>query len=162
MKLFGIKAYRRRGKRWKKTRNIKVVYPNLLLTTYPQYENHIWVSDFTYIKFQDGFVYLATVLDLFTRKVVGCSVYTTQGTILTLSAFMNAIHNNSRPEIFHSDNGKQYDAEVMIDTLETVGVQISRSAPGCPWENGYQESFYDKFKIDFGDPNRFKTLGELV
>ncbi|MFA5872274.1 MAG: integrase core domain-containing protein, partial [Parcubacteria group bacterium] len=46
--------------------------------------------------------------------------------------------------------------------LETVGVEISRSKPGCPWENGYQESFYDKFKIDLGDPNRFKTLGELV
>ncbi|HEY9583753.1 MAG TPA: integrase core domain-containing protein, partial [Candidatus Paceibacterota bacterium] len=38
----------------------------------------------------------------------------------------------------------------------------SRSAPGCPWENGYQESFYDKFKIDLGDPNRFEILGELV
>ena len=39
---------------------------------------------------------------------------------------------------------------------------ISRSRPGCPWENGHQESFYDKFKVDLGDPNRFKTLGELV
>jgi transposase InsO family protein len=39
---------------------------------------------------------------------------------------------------------------------------ISRSAPGCPWENGYQESFYSQFKVDLGDPSRFKTLGELV
>jgi transposase InsO family protein len=39
---------------------------------------------------------------------------------------------------------------------------ISRSRPGCPWESGYQESFYGKFKVDLGDPNRFKTLGELV
>ena len=43
MNLFGIKAYRRRGKKWKKTKNIKVIYPNLLLTEYPSYENHIWV-----------------------------------------------------------------------------------------------------------------------
>ena len=41
-------------------------------------------------------------------------------------------------------------------------VLISRSAPGCPWENGYQESFYSQFKVDLGDPSRFKTLGELV
>ena len=62
----------------------------------------------------------------------------------------------------HSDNGSEYNAEVFIEALQTVGVLISRSAPGCPWENGYQESFYDKFKIDLGDPNRFKSLGELV
>lgn len=162
MKLFGIKAYRRRGKKWKKTRNIKVIYPNLLITTYPAYENHIWVSDFTYIPFQGKTVYVATVLDLFTRKVVGLSVYTTHAVSLTLSAFMNAILTNPRPVIFHSDNGSEYNAQVFIEALETVGVMISRSAPGCPWENGYQESFYDKFKIDLGDPARFRTLGELV
>ncbi len=43
-----------------------------------------------------------------------------------------------------------------------MGSRISRSHPGCPWENGYQESFYDKFKVDFADPSRFKTYGEMV
>lgn len=162
MKLFGIKAYRRRGKKWKKVKKIKVIYPNLLLTTYPQYENHIWVSDFTYIPFQGRFVYVATVEDLFTRKIVGMAVYTTHATQLVVSALMSAIHSNTRPLIFHSDNGSEYDSDVFIQALETVGIQISRSAPGCPWENGYQESFYDKFKIDLGDPSRFKSLGELV
>lgn len=162
MKLFGIKAYRRRGRKWKKTKNIKVVYPNLLMTTCPLYENHIWVSDFTYIPFQGKTVYVATVLDLFTRKIVGMSVYTTHAVQLTLSAFMNALNTNPRPVIFHSDNGSEYNARVFIEALLTVGVMISRSAPGCPWENGYQESFYDKFKIDLGDPGRFETLGKLV
>lgn len=162
MKLFGIKAYRRRGRKWKKTRNIKVVYPNLLLTNYPRYENDIWVTDFTRLSFQNKIVYVATVEDLFTRKIVGLSVYTNHSVQLTLSAFMNAIANNPRPAVFHSDNGSEYNSEVFIGALQTVGAQISRSAPGCPWENGYQESFYDKFKMDLGDPNRFKTLGELV
>jgi len=162
MKIFSIKAYRRRGKRWKKTKKTKIIYPNLLLTEYPSYPNHIWVSDFTYIPFQGKTVYLATVLDLFTRKVVGLSVYTTHAVQLVLSAFMNALHNNPRPKIFHSDNGSEYNSAVFIEALGTVGVSISRSAPGCPWENGYQESFYDKFKIDLGDPSRFKNLGELV
>ena len=105
MKIFGIKAYRRRGRKWKKTKNIKVIYPNLLITTYPQYENHIWVSDFTYIPFQGKTIYVATVEDLFTRKIVGVSAYTTHAVQLILSAFMSALHNNPRPIIFHSDNG---------------------------------------------------------
>jgi putative transposase len=162
MKLFGIKAYRRRGKKWKKTKNIKVIYPNLLLTTEPLYENHIWVSDFTYLPFQGKTVYVATVEDLFTRKIVGMSVYTTHATHLPLAAFMNAIHSNSRPEIFHSDNGSEYNSTLFTETLQTIGIMISRSAPGCPWENGYQESFYSQFKVDLGDPSRFKSLGELV
>jgi putative transposase len=162
MNLFGIKAYRRRGRKWKKTKNIKVIYPNLLLTEYPKYENHIWVSDFTRISFQGKIIYVATIEDLFTRKVVGVSVYTNHSVQLTMSALMNALLSNKRPEIFHSDNGTEYNAEVFIGVLKKVGVLISRSAPGCPWENGYQESFYDKFKIDLGDPSRFKTLGKLV
>jgi transposase InsO family protein len=120
------------------------------------------VSDFTHIPFQDRTVYVATVLDLFTRKVVGVSILTNHTVSLTLGAFMNAILTNPRPEIFHSDNGSEYNAKLFVEALQTVGVLISRSAPGCPWENGYQESFYSQFKIDLGDPNRFKTLGELV
>lgn len=162
MNLFGIKAYRRRGRKWKKTKNIKVIYPNLLMITQPLYENHIWAADFTYIPFQGRFVYVATVVDLYTRKVVGIAVYTTHAVQLVLSAFMNAMHDHPRPVIFHSDNGSEYNAKIYIEAMETVGVMISRSAPGCPWENGYQESFYSQFKIDFGDPARFKTLGELV
>lgn len=162
MKIFGIKAYRRRGKRWKKVKKIKIIYSNLLLREYPNYPNHIWVSDFTCIPFQGKTVYLSTVMDSFTRRIVGLSVYTTHAVQLVMSALMNALQNNPRPEIFHSDNGSEYDSGIFIEALETVGISISRSAPGCPWENGYQESFYDKFKIDLGDPGRFKTLGELV
>lgn len=162
MNLFGIKAYRRRGLKYKKTKNIKVIYPNLLMTTYPSYDGHIWATDFTYIPFQGRFVYVATVIDLYTRKIVGLSVYTTHAVQLVVSALMSALHQNARPTIFHSDNGSEYNSGVFVGALITVGVQISRSAPGCPWENGYQESFYNQFKVDLGDPSRFKTLGELV
>jgi transposase InsO family protein len=121
MNIFGIKAYRRRGRKFKKTKNIKVIYSNMLITTYPAYENHIWTSDFTYIPFQGKTVYVATVLDLFTRKVVGVSVYTTHAVQLVLSASMNALLHNPRPEIYHSDNGSEYNARVFIEMLETVG-----------------------------------------
>jgi transposase InsO family protein len=162
MQKFGIKAYRRRGKKYQKKRKIKLIYPNLLLLESPQYENHIWVSDFTHWNFLDKKVYLCTVTDLYTRKVVGISVYTTHAVQLVLSALMSAINSNPRPKIFHSDNGSEYDSKIFIEALETIGVSISRSAPGCPWENGYQESLYDKFKVDLGDPSRFKTLGKFI
>lgn len=162
MNIFGIKAYRRRGRKWKKTKNIKVIYPNMLLTECPSYENHIWVTDFTYIPFQGKTVYVATVEDLFTRKIVGLAVYTTHATQLVVAALMSALANNSRPAIFHSDNGSEYNSKIFIEALQTIGTMISRSAPGCPWENGYQESFYSQFKVDLGDSSRFKTLGELV
>lgn len=162
MKLYGIKAYRRRGLRYKKSKNIKVIYPNLLMTTYPTHPNHIWTADFTHLSFQGKEIYIATTMDLFTRRIVGIAVYTTHAVQLVLSAFMNAIYAYPRPEIFHSDNGSEYNADVFIGALQTLGVMISRSAPGCPWENGYQESFHSQFKVDFGDPARYKTLGELV
>jgi transposase InsO family protein len=162
MKIFGIKAYRRRGKKWKKTKNIKVVYPNLLMTIYPTYPNHIWTADFTHLNFQGKVVYIATVMDLYTRRIVGVAVYTTHAVQLVLSALLNAIQNNSRPIIFHSDNGSEYNSEIFLEALTNIGTLISRSAPGCPWENGYQESFHSQFKVDFGDPNQFKTIGELV
>ena len=101
-------------------------------------------------------------MDLFTRRIVGLSVYTNHAVQLVLSALMNAIYANPRPVIFHSDNGSEYNSEIFIEALQNLGIIISRSAPGCPWENGYQESFHSQFKVDFGDPARFKTLGELV
>lgn len=162
MNLFGIKAYRRRGKRWKKTRNTKVVFPNLLMATYPAYPHHIWTADFTHMTFQKKTVYIASVMDLFTRRIVGVAVYTTHAVQLVLAALMNALQYSQRPTIFHSDNGSEYNSEVFIEALTTVGAMISRSAPGCPWENGYQESFHSQFKVDLGDPARFKNLGEFV
>ncbi len=81
---------------------------------------------------------------------------------LVIQAFGNAVLTNSRPAIFHSDNGSEYHAKSFRAILVNLGVAISRSRPGCPWENGYQESFYNQFKVDLGDPNRFATLGEFV
>jgi len=102
------------------------------------------------------------VLDIFTRQVVGVSVAKRKGAPLTVQALWNALLAHPRPAIFHSDNGREYEAKSFIGVLELCGIHISRSRPGCPWENGYQESFYGKFKLDLGDPNRFQTLGELV
>lgn len=162
MRKYGIKPYRRHGQKYRKKKKIKVIYNNLLLSIMPAYPHHIWASDFTELSWQDITVYLATVIDLYTREIVGLAVSLRKGSQLTLQALWNALLNHPRPAIFHSDNGKDFDAKIFTETLAEIGSLISRSHPGCPWENGYQESFYDKFKIELADPDRFSSLGELV
>jgi transposase InsO family protein len=162
MRLFGMKAYRRRGRRWKNPRKQAIEYSNLLMRVTPSYPHHAWVADFTYIPWKSRTIYLATTMDVFTRDIVGMSVATTHGVILVIQALCAALHHHPRPTVFHSDNGVEYNAIAFREILTSVGTAISRSKKGCPWENGYQESFYDKFKVDLGDPNRFATLGELV
>lgn len=162
MRKYGILPYRRRRTKWRKPRKIQVIYPNLLSHTTPEYPHHIWAADFTELAWKDRRVYVATGIDVYTREIVGVAVSLRKGTPLTLQALYGALLNNPRPLIFHSDNGREYDARVFTDTLTNVGTLISRSLPGSPWQNGYQESFYDKFKVDLGDPNRFATLGHLV
>jgi transposase InsO family protein len=162
MRLFGIKAYRRRGRRWRKPKIEAVPYPNLLMQIIPSYPHHAWVADFTHLFFKGRDIRVATTMDVFTRDIVGLAIGTRGGTVLVTQAFCAALLNHSRPILFHSDNGVEYNAKSFREMLTTLGIQISRSKKGCPWENGYQESWYDKFKVDFGDPNRFETLGELV
>lgn len=162
MKLFGIKAYRRRGRKFRKSGVAKQAYPNLLKTITPSHPHHVWAADFTYIPYHDSFLFLATVMDLFTREIVGMAVQTNHAVSLVLQALFSAAEHHARPTIFHSDNGREYGSKVFVRALSELGIFISRSAKSSPWENGYQEAFYSQFKIDLGDPNRFKTVGELV
>lgn len=162
MKLFGLKAYRRSGKKSRKSNPARGNYPNRLTSTYPLKPNHIWASDFTAIPWKGKFLYLATILDLFTREVMGWSLQTSHSTGFILQAFYVALHYHSPPEIFHSDNGREYGAKAFTSVLQKLNINISRSAPASPWQNGYQEAFYSRFKVDLGDPSRFDSLGELV
>ena len=162
MRLFGIKAYRRRGRRWKKPRKQAVEYPNLLMRMVPAYQGHAWVADFTHVYFKEKDVRIATTMDVYTRTVVGVAIGTRGGTVLVTQALWSALLTHERPTLLHSDNGVEYDARSFKEVLNQLNISISRSKKGCPWENGYQESFYGKFKTELGDPNRFDSLGELV
>ena len=163
MKLFGLNPYRRRGKRpWKKPRNSSLAFPNLLLDVFPSKPDHIWASDFTYLKFKGKFIYLATVMDLFNREIVGFSVMTGHGLALVINALLAAINFRAPPNILHSDQGREYVSKSYTGLVLMLGIDISMSRKASPWENGYQESFYSQFKVDLGDSNRFESLGELI
>lgn len=163
MKLFGIKPYRRRGRKWRKVKDNNRIYPNLLHTLdFPDKPNMVWVSDFTRLPFHGKVIYLATVMDIFNRKIVGWSLLNSHTVQLTVAALMAAVEKYGRPEIIHSDQGSEYKSLVYTGFAESLGIKLSMSCKGSPWENGYQESFYSQFKVDLGDWNRFKTLGELA
>ncbi|MEK7172919.1 MAG: IS3 family transposase [Patescibacteria group bacterium] len=163
MKLFGIKPYRRRGKKWRQSKkNPIIAFSNLLLIEFPKYLNQIWVSDFTYLSFKGRWIYLATIMDLFNREIVGFSIMTNHSTQLVIDALLSAINKHPIAYILHSDQGSEYLSKDYIELTNNLGIRLSMSAKGSPWENGYQESFYSQFKVDLGDPNRSDSLGELV
>lgn len=162
MRKFGVKPYRRRGRKYRRMKPQDEQYPNLLQLVTFSYEGCAWAADFTHLSHRGADICVATVIDLYTRKVAGVAVSTKHDARLVVEAFGNALLSHGRPAIFHSDNGSEYHAQSFRRTLAGLGVSISRSQKGCPWENGYQESFYGKFKVDLGDPNRFASLGELT
>ena len=163
MKLFGIKPYRRRGKKpFKKSGKSSISYPNPLLKMFPSKPNQIWVSDFTYFKFKGKFIYLATIMDIFTREIIGFSVSNRHGVPLVVNALLSALNLSASPEILHSDQGREYTSKTYTTLISIFKIFISMSRKASPWENGYQESFYSQFKVDLGDPDRFDNLGELV
>lgn len=162
MKKYGIKPYRRRGKKYRKSKENGCVFPNLLLTNIPSYQNHIWACDFTHLPWKGKVIYLATIIDIFTREIVGFSIMMNHSTPLVMNALLMAAMIHGKSEILHSDQGSEYTSHTYVDCVQALGIKPSMSRKASPWENGYQESFYNQCKVDLGDLNRFDTLGEVA
>jgi len=171
MQKYDIKSYRRRGKKPKYTQKPRLIdadLPNHTKNYYPESPGDVWVSDFTYIPFHNseignrGFVYLATIMDVYSREIVGWHTSTKHDTALVAAALFDALEQHGRPNILHSDRGSEYLSQAYMELAERCGITMSYSTKGSPWENGYQESFYQGFKVDLGDPGRFETIGQLV
>lgn len=169
MKKFGLKPYRRKAKRQVKQNDLgkpathfenlikPLIENNLLLRP-----NQIWCTDFTYIKYQGKFIYVATMIDLFTREILGVTISRFHNRFLVMGALEDALKQYPAPEIIHSDQGSEYDSSDFITFVKMIGSKLSMSEKGSPWQNGHQESFYGHFKSEAGDLNRFETVGELI
>lgn len=166
MKIFNLKPYKRRVKRpprYDDLNKIPAVYNNEIKNLCPIKPNVIWAGDFTYIKFQNIFIYLATIIDVFTREIIGWSVSAKHDRFMVLEAYeMAKARTNTIPLYHHSDQGSEYDSIEYINQLKGDEVIISMSAKAHPWENGFQESFYSNFKLDLGWTNQFESLPELI
>lgn len=126
------------------------IHPNLIQNIESTHMNQIWVSDITYIKIQQGFVYLAAIMDAYSRKIVGYSISNKIDHYLTLDALMMAIDNRNIPTgiIHHSDRGSQYACHDYINLLTSHGFQLSMSRKGNVYDNAKMERFMRTIKCE--------------
>ena len=120
-----------------------------------------WVQDFTYLWFEQSYCYLAGVINLKTREIVGWRLGTNHSSELTYNALLDALSKHSAPAILHSDQGSEYLShkhQLLCNRLET---QLSCSNKASPWQNGFMERFMLTFKQEIGSISRFKGLAEL-
>jgi putative transposase len=125
-------------------------YPNLIKGMVINRLNQVWLSDITYIRIRTGFVYLAAILDAYSRKVIGYAVSTALDTTLTLEALKMAIaQRQSGPGVIHhSDQGVQYASSDYVAELKSHGFLVSMARAGNPYENARMESFFKTLKYE--------------
>jgi putative transposase len=126
------------------------VYPNLAREMAPTGTDQLWVADITYIRLLHEFVYLAVILDAFSRRVIGWELGNTMEGKLTLTALRVALSNRqiSPGLVHHSDRGLQYAATEYVELLTKHGIQISMSRRGNPYDNAQAESFMKTLKYE--------------
>ena len=130
----------------------------------PRRPNEVWAGDITYIKTRLGWVYLAAVMDLFNREIIGYSVSKSIDTELVKRALSNALTNTNgggKNTIFHSDRGIQYSSKTFQKMLEEHGIKGSMSRSSCPYDNACLESFFSTAKKECILRKDYITLEEV-
>jgi len=124
--------------------------------------NEKWVSDITYIPTQEGWLYLAVVLDLFSRKVVGWATSRRVDAVLACEAYSRAVRlrKPKTPVLFHSDQGVQYTSAQFSSLLRLLGGVASLSRKGNCWDNAVAESFFSKLKREWMPTKGYRTIDE--
>ena len=139
-------------------------YPNLIKGMAISRLNQVWLADITYIRIRTGFVYLAAILDGFSRKVIGYAVSETLDTTLTLKALTMAISERHPGSgvIHHSDQGVQYASGEYGDELKSHGFLVSMARTGNPYENAIMESFFKTLKYEEVHLCEYETYEDVM
>ena len=132
------------------SRHTYAVYPNLIRDWKPNGINQLWVADITYIRLRESFLYLAVILDAYSRRVIGWALEDTLQAELTVKALQHALADRPVPAslVHHSDRGVQYCARDYVDLLRSHRIQISMSRTGNPYDNALAESFMRTLKCE--------------
>jgi transposase InsO family protein len=158
-----LAARRKRAFRPKTTVGSAKAAPNRIAGQEPTGPDQIWVSDITYVATSEGWLYLAVILDLFSRRVVGWKLGDSLATELVETAWQNALVFRQPPRglIFHSDQGGQYSSQIMREKLRVLGVLQSMSAQGNCYDNARAEAFFSSLKTEcFPLSNCFATKAQ--
>jgi len=180
----GYRVNEKRVRRLYKLMNLKTIYPKPILTTrdaatykYPYLlrnlkitePNQVWQTDITYIPMFRGFMYMAAIIDVYSRKILGWSISNTMTKEWCVELLEDAISVYGRPQIHNSDQGSQYTSELYTKTLKKYKIQISMDGKGRALDNVYIERFWRSLKqekIYLNPPNGgvdlFKKVKEYV
>jgi putative transposase len=120
-----------------------------------------WVQDFTHLRFGGEEHYLAVVLDLKTRRVMGWRLGTRHSSELTHAALLDALSKHPAPTILHSDQGTEYLSHKHQELCIKMEITLSCSSRASPWQNGFMERFFGSFKHELGNINKYRDLAEL-
>ena len=162
MAKFHLRPPRRRSRRYSTRSTTRHPYRNLLKDLGPITQpHHVWCSDLSRIIYQGTAWYLASIEDIATRQIMAHRIGKHHDSQLVLATTQQALDTGVKPVIFHSDQGNEFMADDCTRFLLDRGIQISVSDVASPWQNGYKEAFYGRFKQEFGDMNRFDRVGEL-
>jgi putative transposase len=176
MKRLGWPVNGKRVRRWMDELNLCGAPPEKRCRTtdsrhgWPRYENRVkdltvvrpeqvWVADITYVRLGREFVYLAVLMDVFTRSIRGWQVSRSLDPGLTLAALERALLTGT-PELHHSDQGVQYAAAVYVERLRGLGVELSMAAVGEPRENGYAERVMRTIKEEEVDLSEYRDFAD--
>jgi putative transposase len=176
----GYRVNEKRVRRLYQVMNLKTIYPKPITTTrdpemykYPYLlrnlaitrPNQVWQTDITYIPMFRGFMYLAAIIDVYSRKIVGWSISNTMSTKWCVELLVDTIKTHGKPEIHNSDQGSQYTSGEYIQTLKDHGIQISMDGKGRALDNIYIERFWRSIKqekIYLNPPNGGLDLYQKV
>lgn len=167
----------RRKKAWRKGSKAEITVPVNALRPYAIFKDEArpqdgldysgmvtsgaWVQDFTHLWFLGAWHYLAVVLDLETRQVMGWQFGLRHTSELTFQAVLDALTKYAAPPILHSDQGSEYLSEKHSELCDALRITLSASDKGSPWQNGFMESWFGKFKDDLGSLTPYQNVAEL-
>jgi putative transposase len=144
-------------------------YPNLVQDLAVTRPEQVWVADITYIRLRSEFVYLAVVMDVFTRCIRGWYLARNLDQALTLTSLKRALASGRQPQIHHSDQGIQYAATAYVAMLDQLEIAISMAEVGEAWQNGYAERLIRTIKeeeVDLSDyqdyADAYRQIGQFL
>ena len=136
------------------------IYPYLLRGLAIDHSNQVWATDITYIRLQGGFVYLAAIIDLYSRKVLSWALSNTLDVQFCLDALEDALMNYGKPEIFNSDQGSQFTSKKFTDILKEHEILISMDGKGRAQDNIYVERLWRSLKYEDIYLKEYNTVPE--
>tara|TARA_R100000935_G_scaffold58710_1_gene97199 strand:+ start:488 stop:1300 length:813 start_codon:yes stop_codon:yes gene_type:complete len=164
MAQMGLKSCQLKMHKYKHADEVHKTHDNILNRNFsPSAPNQVWTGDVTYVRIKGGWCYLAVVLDLYARRVVGFAISDSPDSILTAKALQMAYQTRLQPSevLFHSDQGTHYTSKTFAESVASCnGMMQSMSRKGNCWDNAPTERFFRSFKTEWMPKNGYENIAE--